>query len=121
MFLILSIDGQKGSGTQIGELIVSIVNWKATYRVANQVTKAYVTRDGGLHITIEVLSRKRVGGTPPPHPYRDEMFGTGPFDVTLNRDPNSFRTLTGGHDYNIGYLQEATETYKYIGMFDTTS
>jgi hypothetical protein len=119
MFLLLSEDGKKGSGTQTGELNVSIGNWHPTYRVANQITKAFVTEDGNLHIFIQVLSRTRDDdGPPPPPPYRDDLFGKGQFEVTLSPTSDSFRTLTGKHDYPTGYLQEANETYEYMGFFD---
>jgi hypothetical protein len=121
MFLLLAADGQNGSGTQTGELNVSIGNWEATYQVANQITKAHVTQDGGLHIFIQVLSRKRIKGPQPPPPYRDDLFGKGQFDVTLHQAQGNARVLEGGHNYLSGYPQEATETYKYIGFVAAAS
>jgi hypothetical protein len=115
MFLLLSADAQRGSGSQIGELHVSIGQWSATYQVANQVTNAYLAQDGSLHILIQVLSRTRIKGDPPPPPYRDELFGKGSFEVTLAPSRDSPRTLIGGHTYPSGYPQEAEETYTYLG------
>jgi hypothetical protein len=121
MFLLLSADGQRGFGTQTGQLHVSIGDWSATYQVANQVTDARMAQDGSLHIFIQVLSRTRIKGDLPPHPYRDELFGRGHFEVTLLPSHGSPRTLTGGHTYPSGYRQEAKETYKYEGFFGAAS
>lgn len=120
MFLLLSADGQRGSGTQTGQLHTSIGTWKATYQVANQVTNAYITQDGCLHIHLQVLMRRRIAGDPPPPPYRDELFGTGRFEVILSPARDSSRLLAGGHHYPSGYIQEAAESYKYLGLFGAT-
>lgn len=117
MFLLLSADGQRGSGTQTGKLHATIGHWSATYQVANQVTNAYLGQDGTLHIFLQVLSRTRIKGDAPPPPYRDELFGGGSFEVTLSPAHDRPGTLTGGHTYPSGYRQEAIETYEYEGLF----
>ena len=117
MFLLLSADGQRGSGAQIGELHVSIGKWSAIYQIANLVTNARLDQDGSLHIYVQVLSRTRIKGNPPVPPYRDELFGKGSFEVELNPSRDSPKTLTGGHNYPSGYPQEAEETYKHESFF----
>jgi len=121
MFFLLSPDGQRGSGAQTGELHASIGKWSATYRVANQVTNAYLAKDGSLHIFVHVFSRTRIKGDPPPRPYRDELFGSGSFEVTLRPLKDSPGTLAGEHPYTSGYRQKAEETYEYEGFFGAAS
>ncbi len=121
MFFLLSADGQRGSGAQSGELHVSIGKWSATYQVANQITNARLAQDGSLHIFVQVLSRTRIKGDPPAPPYRDELFGKGSFEVTLNPCRDSPRTLTGEHTYASGYPQVAEETYTYESFWGAAS
>ena len=123
MFLLLSVDGERGSGTQTGESHVSIGNWNATYQVANQVIKANVSEDGTLYIDGQVLSRTRVKGDPPDAPYRDELFGKRQFQVELHPKPGSVKTLIGEHTYPVGTgdYQAGEEIYEYVGFFGTLS
>jgi hypothetical protein len=123
MFLLLSVDGERGSGTQTGELHVSIGNWNAIYQVANQVIKGNVSGDGTLYIDLQVLSRTRVKGDPPAAPYRDELFGKNQFQVTLHPTPGRVKTLIGEHNYPVGTgdYQVAAEIYEYVGFIGTAS
>src|SRR5262245_4246481 len=116
MFLLLSTDGHNGSGAQIGELHVSVDTWSATYRVANQVTSAYLAQDGSVHLFVHVFSRTRAKGDPPPPGYRDDLFGKGSCEVRLRPSSEWPTTLIGGHTYPSGYRQEAEEIYEYEGF-----
>lgn len=119
-FLLLPVDGEKGSGTQTGQLYISIDNYKASYEIVNQVHRATVTGDGTLNMHVEVLSRTRIKeeGEPPDARFREELFGSNEFDLELKRVPGESKRLHGTHEYRVAnrVYQEAEEDYQYFGF-----
>lgn len=119
-FLLLSVNGEKGSGTQTGKLYVSIDNYKAAYEIANWVYRATVTKDGILHMDVKVLSRTRIDeeGVPREARFREELFGSGAFRLDLYPVPGESKRLTGKHTYSVAnrVYQEAKEDYEYFGF-----
>lgn len=121
-FLLLSADGEKGSGTQTGKLYVSIGNYKATYEIANRVNRANVTEDGTLHMYLGVLSRTRIEeeGEPLEARFREELFGSREFHLELKPKPGESERLKlkGKHTYMVGnnVYQEAEEDYTHLGF-----
>lgn len=117
MFLLLSRDGKRGSGTQIGKLFVQTNNEETIYQVANQITSAEVAEDGTLSLGVQVLSRMRIKGDPLAAPYSDDLLGDKQFHVTLQPAPGHSKELRGRHKYPVGAgdYQDADETYTYVG------
>jgi hypothetical protein len=117
-FLLLSGNGTKGSGTQTGKLYVSIDNYKAVYEIANWVYRTIVTEDGTLQMDVKVLSRTRIEeeGQAPKESFREELFGSGEFNLELKPVPGESKRLHGKHTYKVGnrVYQEAEEDYKYF-------
>lgn len=119
-FLLLPVDGERGSGTQTGKLYISIDNYKATYEIANRVHRATVTEDGTLNMRVEVLSRTRIKeeGEPREAGFREELAGDGKFDLVLKPVPGKSKRLKGTHTYDpaLRVNQEAKEEYTYLGF-----
>lgn len=119
-FLLLSVDGKEGSGTQKGKLYVSIDNYKVIFEIANRINRAYITEAGTLHMDVEVLSRKRIQeeGEPREARVREELFGSGKFSLDLKPVPGESKRLKGIHLYLPGdrLTQEAKEDFKYSGF-----
>jgi len=119
-FLLISADGKKGSGTQTGKLYVSIGNYKATYENVNRVNTANVTGDGTLQMDMQVLSRIRVEeeGEPQEPRFREQLFGSGEYRLTLKPVPGEPLMLEGPHMYMVGnkVYQEAAEIHRYLGL-----
>ena len=119
-FLLFSIDGTKGFGTQTGKLYVAIDNYKAIYEIANEVYRATVAEDGTLRMNVKVLSRTRIEeeGEAPKEIFREGLFGSREFSIDLKPVPGETRRLKGRHTYLVGgrVYQEAKEDYKYFGF-----
>lgn len=119
-FLLLSVDGKKGFGTQIGKLHISIGNYKATYENTNRINRANVTENGTLHLYVEVLSRIHIEeeGEPSEARFREGLFGSGEFELELYPVPGASNRLKGKHIYKVGnkVYQAAEEDYKYLGL-----
>ncbi len=119
-FILLSVDGQRGSGTQIGKLYISVDNYEAIYENSNRINRAYITEDGTLHLDVEVLLRTRLkeDGEPPEAFFREDLFGSKEFELDLRPVPGEPKTLKGKHVYKTGNepYQEANEVYTYLGF-----
>jgi hypothetical protein len=120
-FLLFSIDGKKGSGTQTGQLYVSTDNYKTTFEIANWVYWATITEIGTLHMDVVVLSRTRIEEEGKPRDARfaeDRLFGSGKFQLDLEPVPGESKRLKGIHIYKPGnkVIQKAEENYKYLGF-----
>jgi hypothetical protein len=119
-FLLLSVDGKKGSGTQTGKLYVSIDDYKETFEIANWIYRATITENGTLHMDVVVLSRTRIEeeGKPREARFREELFGSGKFQLDLDPVPDEPKRLRGIHTYAPGnrVVQKAEEDYKYLGF-----
>jgi hypothetical protein len=121
-FLLLTADGQRGFGTQAGELRISMDNYKATYQTANQVERATIDEAGTLRLDCVVLSRQLVPGTKRGKPrearFGEELYGSAAFKLTLKPASDEPKKLTGGHDYSPGTRphQLATEEWTYLGF-----
>jgi hypothetical protein len=119
-FLLLTADGQRGSGTQAGELSIRMDNYTAKYQVANRVERATIDAEGTLRLRCQVLSRVRTEeqGQPREAVFREELYGTPTFELTLKPASDEPKKLTGGHDYSPGAqpYQLATEDWTYLGF-----
>jgi hypothetical protein len=120
-FLLISVDGERGSGTQTGNLYVSVDDYRAEYKIANQVLEAAVNgEEGTLKMHVKVLSREltKEEGEPPDHRLRGELYGTGEFDLELKRVPGESKRLHGTHVHRVGLRinQKSEEDYQYLGF-----
>jgi hypothetical protein len=117
-FLVIGVDGRCGSGTQIGKLYVRIGGYEAIYQIANRINKATVTQEGFLHLEVEVLVRNRIHetGEPAEARFREELFGSQEFDLTLYPVHGEGNVLRGKHLYRVGNepFQVATESYEQV-------
>jgi hypothetical protein len=120
-YLLFSVDGKKGSGTQTGQLYVSTDTYKTTFEIANWVYGATVNENGALHMDVVVLSRKRIVEEGKPRDARfaeDRLFGSGKFQLDLKPVPGESKRLKGIHIYKPGnkVFQKAEENYRYLGF-----
>ena len=119
-FLLLSSDGKKGSGIQVGKLYVSIGKYKATYDNVNRINRADVTEDRTLQMDLQVLSRICVEeeGEPSEARFREGLFGSGEYHLELKPVPGISKRLQGKHIYMAGnkVYQQAEETHEYLGF-----
>ncbi len=119
-FLLLTADGQRGSGTQTGELSIRMDSYTAKYQVVNRVERATIDAEGTLRLRCQVLSRVRTEeqGQPREARFREELYGTPAFKLTLKPASDEPEMLTGEHKYSPGTQphQLATEEWTYLGF-----
>jgi hypothetical protein len=117
--LLIQVDGEKGSGTQTGNLYVSVDDYRAKYKIANEVLEAAVNEEGTLKMRVKVLSRvlTKEEGKPRDPRLREELSGSE-FDLELKRAPGESRRLQGTHEYREARRvnQESEEEYHYLGF-----
>jgi hypothetical protein len=119
-FLMLSIDGRNGSGAQLGELFVRAGDYEATYEIANRINSATIGKDGRLELQVEVVTRKLIKETSeaPDHRFREELWGSRRFELSLEPVPDEPKCLRGVHFHEVGLQadQLAKEKYEYAGF-----
>jgi hypothetical protein len=119
-FLILSFDGNHGSGSLLGKLYISINGYEATYASSGRINRANVTENGTLHMYAEMHSRHRISeqGEPPEAGFRRDFFGSGEYEIHLSPLQSETKVLKGKHIYRAAnrVYQEAEEYFKYLGI-----
>ena len=112
-------DGEKGYGSQIGLLKVTLGQYRATWHVANEVIRAAVDRDGSLTMRVEVRARSLVDetGMPPSERVHETLPSAG-WDLVLKPVPSEPRKLEGPHVYKVGgsIYSQAQEYYTYADL-----
>jgi hypothetical protein len=119
-FLLLPVDGEKGSGTQTGKVYILVDHYRAEYEVANEVLEATVDKEGTLTMRVKTLSRVL---TMEEGKLRDDRFsgslvGSRTFDLELKRVPGEPERLHGTHEYRVASIvhSKAEENYEYLGF-----
>lgn len=121
-FLVLSADGEKGSGTQSGNLYIYLENYSNKYEIANEILAAAVDEDGILKMRVQVLSREPIPGQergkPPDAPFSGDLLGSKTFDLELKPEPHESKRLRGTHEYRVAnrVYSRAEEDYRYFGL-----
>ena len=112
-------DGEEGYGTQIGQLKVTLDQYRATWDVANEVIRATVDKDGSLKMRVKVCARSLAdeSGTPPSDRVHEEL-PSPEWDLVLKPVPGEPRKLEGPHTYLVAgrAYSEAMEYYTYAGV-----
>lgn len=122
-FLVLSVDGESGSGIQIGNLHIIVGNYRAKYDIVNEVQKAAVDKEGTLTMYIEVIRRQQIEehGDPPDDRFHEDL-ANKEFKVVLKRVPGEARRLQGIHEYfraNRVY-QRSEENFEHLGLMGSS-
>jgi predicted nucleotide-binding protein with TIR-like domain len=119
-FLLISVDGEKGSGTHTGNLYVSVDDYRAEYKIANQILEAAVNEEGTLKMRVKVLSRvlTKEEGEPRDHRLRGPLPGSGEFDLELKRVPGESKRLHGTSEFRgaLRINQKSEGDYQYLGF-----
>lgn len=109
-------DGEAGYGTQIGQLRVTLGQYRATWDVANEVVRAAVDEDGSLRMRVKVCARTLVDETgTPPGPPANERLPSPEWNLVLQPVPGEPRKLEGIHTFLVAGrpYSRATEYYTY--------
>jgi len=119
-FLLISVDGEEGSGTHTGNVYVAVDDYRAEYKIANQILEAAVNEEGTLKMHVKVLSRvlTKEEGEPRDHRLRGPLPGSGEFDLKLKRVPGESKRLHGTHEFRVALRinQKSEEDYQYLGF-----
>ncbi len=131
--LIISKDGQEGSGVQIGKLQVRIKDYRATYEIVNEVQRATVIQEEMsdiLRMHVKVIRRRLIKESPSEKDdldntysdLREDLEHRG-FDLILKSVPDKPNQLKGDHVFEVALkkIQIASEVYNYHGLFITPS
>jgi hypothetical protein len=118
--LLIPVDGEKGYGTQTGNVYISTPDYRAEYEIANQILDAAVNEEGTLKMRVKVLRRvlTEEEGEPQDKRYLGDLRGSGEFKVVLKRVPGKSKRLHGTHEYRRGLLMhsKSEEEYEYLGF-----
>jgi len=128
--LVIPINGEGGSGVQIGRLRVRIDNYSADYEIVNEVRKAWVDKDGTLRMQVKVIRRQLIYEDPPTpkdarakDPYADlrGSLKRPDFPLVLKHVADTMPLrLEGSHNHNSfsdRKDQLAEEEYEYDNLF----
>jgi len=119
-FLLIQVAGEKGYGTQTGNVHISVDHYRARYKIANEVLSATVDEEGTLKMTVKVLSRVLIEeeGKPLDDRFLGALFGSGTFELVLKRVPGESKRLRGPHEYRVANRIHSIseENYEYLGF-----
>lgn len=130
--LLIPINGEGGSGVQIGKLNVRVGNYRATYEIVNEVQRAYVDTSGTLRMQVQVIQRQLIEevalppkGAHAKDPYADlrgdlqnRWFHSVLF-VADTPSQDTYIQLEGRHTHDETQVDQiAKEKYTHAGLFD---